>query len=103
MSAPAAIDPAAVARSFGAASRSYDAAASLQTVVRNELLSRVELLRETPRAVLDLGAGTGLAAVELKRRFRGAVVTAADIAAPMLQSLLAADSLCRSRCACAAI
>jgi malonyl-CoA O-methyltransferase len=85
MSAPAAIDPAAVARSFGAASRSYDAAASLQTVVRNELLSRVELLRETPRAVLDLGAGTGLAAVELKRRFRGAVVTAADIAAPMLQ------------------
>jgi malonyl-CoA O-methyltransferase len=85
MSAPAAIDPAAVARSFGAASHSYEAAATLQTMVRNELLSRVELLRETPRAVLDLGAGTGLAAVALKRRFRSAAVTAADIAAPMLQ------------------
>jgi malonyl-CoA O-methyltransferase len=85
MSAPAAIDPAAVARSFGAASRSYDAAATLQTMVRNELLSRVDLLRQKPRAVLDLGAGTGLAAVALKRRFRSAAVTAADIAAPMLE------------------
>ena len=79
------IDPAVVARSFGAASRSYDAAATLQTAVRDELLSRLDLLRESPRAILDLGAGTGLAAVELKRRFRSAVVTAADIAAPMLQ------------------
>ncbi len=82
---PPAIDPAVVARSFGAASRSYDAAAWLQTAVRNELLSRLDLLRVPPRAVLDLGAGTGLAAIELKRRFRRATVTAADIAAPMLQ------------------
>ncbi len=86
MSTPATdIDPAAVARSFGAASRSYDAAAWLQTEVRNELLSRLDLLRAPPRAVLDLGAGTGLAALEIKRRFRRATVTAADIAAPMLQ------------------
>jgi malonyl-CoA O-methyltransferase len=80
------IDPAAVARSFGAASRSYDAASWLQTEVRNELLSRLDLLQGVaPRAVLDLGAGTGLAAIEIKRRFRRATVTAADIAAPMLQ------------------
>lgn len=85
MNAPTAIDPAAVARSFGAASRGYDAAAALQTAVRDELLSRLDLLRQPPRAVLDLGTGTGLAAIEIKRRFRGAVVTAADIAAPMLQ------------------
>jgi malonyl-CoA O-methyltransferase len=82
---PPAIDPTVVARSFGAASRSYDAAAWLQTAVRNELLSRLDLLRAPPRAVLDLGAGTGLAAIEIKRRFRRATVTAADIAAPMLQ------------------
>ena len=61
------------------------AAAGLQTAVRNELLSRLDLLRQTPRAVLDLGAGTGVAAAEIKRRFRRAAVTAADIAAPMLQ------------------
>jgi malonyl-CoA O-methyltransferase len=79
------IDPAAVARSFGAASRSYDAAAWLQTAVRNELLSRLDLPDVAPRAVLDLGTGTGLAAIELKRRFRRAQVTAADIAAPMLE------------------
>ena len=80
------IDPAAVARSFGAASRSYDAAGWLQTEVRNELLSRLNLLQDrVPHAVLDLGAGTGLAAIEIKRRFRRASVTAADIAAPMLQ------------------
>jgi malonyl-CoA O-methyltransferase len=85
MSSPAGIDPAVVARSFGAASRSYDAAATLQSAVREELLSRLDLLREPPGTVLDLGAGTGIAAVQLKRRFRGAVVTAADIAAPMLQ------------------
>lgn len=82
---PPMIDPSVVARSFGAASRSYDAAAWLQTAVRNELLSRTDVLRAPPRAVLDLGAGTGLAAIELKRRFRSATVTAADIAAPMLQ------------------
>jgi malonyl-CoA O-methyltransferase len=85
MNAPEGIDPAVVARSFGAASRSYDAAATLQTAVRDELLSRLEVLRAPPAAVLDLGAGTGVAAVEMKRRFRNAVVTAADIAAPMLQ------------------
>ncbi len=86
MSAPTGIEPAAVARSFGAASRSYDAAAVLQTAVRDELLSRLDLLQgASPRAILDLGAGTGLAAVEMKRRYRNAVVTAADIAVPMLQ------------------
>jgi malonyl-CoA O-methyltransferase len=78
------LEPRAVARSFGAASASFDAAAWLQGAVREELLSRVAQLAATPRAVLDLGAGTGLAAVALKRRYRGASVTAVDIAAPML-------------------
>ncbi|MEO6187144.1 MAG: malonyl-ACP O-methyltransferase BioC [Steroidobacteraceae bacterium] len=79
------LDPAVVARSFGAASGTYDAAAWLQTAVREELLSRLDLLRVPPRAVLDLGAGTGLAAAAIKRRFRRAAVTAADIAAPMIE------------------
>ena len=74
----------AVARSFGAASRSYDGAATLQAQVRDELLSRLVLLREAPRAVLDLGAGTGLGARALKRAFPRATVTATDISAAML-------------------
>jgi malonyl-CoA O-methyltransferase len=79
------LDPRAVAASFGAASRSYDAAAWLQSAARSELLSRLELLRAPPSAVLDLGTGTGVAAAEIKRRFRRAAVTACDIAAPMLE------------------
>ncbi|MEJ0098993.1 MAG: methyltransferase domain-containing protein [Pseudomonadota bacterium] len=67
------------------ASHSYDAAAWLQTTARAELLSRLTLLRAQPRAILDLGAGTGLAAVAIKRRFRRASVTAVDVAAPMLE------------------
>jgi malonyl-CoA O-methyltransferase len=57
----------------------------LQTLVRDELLSRLALLPAAPRAVLDLGAGTGLAAAHIKRRYPRATVTAADIALPMLQ------------------
>ena len=77
-------DPRAVAASFGAASTRYDAAATLQAEVREELLSRVALLRTPPAAVLDLGAGTGQGALALKRRFPRARVTAADFSAPML-------------------
>ena len=79
------IDTDVVARSFGVASRHYDAAARLQTLVRGELLSRVDALRTPPQAVLDLGAGTGAAAALLKRGFRSARVVAADISAPMLE------------------
>ena len=77
-------DPRAVAASFGAASRRYDAAAKLQAEVREELLSRLTLLRAPPTSILDLGCGTGLGALALKRRFRRASVTAADFSAPML-------------------
>jgi malonyl-CoA O-methyltransferase len=79
------LDPRTVAASFGAASDSYDAAAWLQTLVRDELLARLDLLRAPPQAMLDLGAGTGVAALALKRRFRSAAVTAADLAAPMVE------------------
>jgi malonyl-CoA O-methyltransferase len=78
-------DTQAVARSFGAASRQYDAEARLQTLVRDELLSRVDALRNAPAALLDLGTGTGAAAAALKRRFPRTRVVAADISAPMLE------------------
>ena len=73
-----------VARSFGAASRSYDAAAVLQAEVREELLSRLSLLKTTPLAALDLGCGTGAGALAIKRQFRRAQVTAADLSPAML-------------------
>lgn len=79
------LDPRTVAASFGSASRHYDAAAWLQTQVREELLSRLTLLPAAPRDILDLGAGTGAAAEAMKRRFPRARVTAADLSAPMLE------------------
>jgi malonyl-CoA O-methyltransferase len=75
---------AAVARSFGRASGSYDAAARLQTLVRDELLQRLAVLRLTPQVVLDLGAGTGLAAAQLKRMYPRSLVLAADLAPAMV-------------------
>lgn len=78
------LDPRVVAASFSAASSSYEAAARLQQQVRDEMLSRLTLLPQPPRAVLDLGAGTGLGAAALKKRFPRAAVTATDISPAML-------------------
>jgi malonyl-CoA O-methyltransferase len=80
------LDPAQVARSFGAASARYDAAASLQSAVREELFSRLDALKNVPAAVLDLGCGTGAAAAALKKRYPRARVVAADIAPGMVQA-----------------
>jgi malonyl-CoA O-methyltransferase len=79
------LEPREVARAFGAASGRYDAAAQLQRDVRAELLSRAFSLQLAPRVVLDLGTGTGDAAVQLKRRYRSAEVIAADISQQMLE------------------
>ncbi len=80
------LDPREVARAFGAASAHYDSAAQLQAQVREELLSRMDTLRDSPADILDLGCGTGTAAEALKKRFRGARVVAADIAPGMVQA-----------------
>lgn len=79
------MNPRDVARAFSAASARYDGAAQLQAQVREELLSRVDTLREPPTAILDLGCGTGAAAEALKKRFGRARVVAADIAPGMVQ------------------
>jgi len=79
------LDRQAVALAFDKASASYDAAAALQERVRNELLTRLDELKVSPAAILDLGAGTGHASRALKRRFPSASVVAVDIAPGMLE------------------
>ncbi len=82
---PFRLDRAGVRNAFERASASYDGAAVLQARVRRELLDRLQVMRLEPRLVLDLGAGTGSGALELKRLYRGATVIALDIAPGMLR------------------
>jgi malonyl-CoA O-methyltransferase len=79
------LDPRLVRLSFDRAANGYDESAVLQERVRLELLERLDLLRIDPAVILDLGAGTGGASRELKRRYRGSRVVAVDIAEAMLR------------------
>ena len=79
------LDRAGVRASFDRASASYEAAAGLQARVAAELLERLAVFAFEPRVVLDLGAGTGRVARELKRRYRRALVIALDLAPGMLR------------------
>ena len=79
------LDRAGVRAAFDRASPAYEAAAVLQSRVADELLSRLDPFDFHPQVILDLGAGTGRAAAELKRRYRRARVIALDLAPGMLR------------------
>ena len=79
------LDRAGVRASFDRASASYESAAGLQARVAAELLERLAVFAFAPGVVLDLGAGTGRVARELKRRYRRALVIALDLAPGMLR------------------
>lgn len=79
------LDRGRVRAAFDRASAGYEAAAGLQARVAAELLGRLADFRFAPRVVLDLGAGTGRATRELRRRYPRALVIALDIAPGMLR------------------
>jgi malonyl-CoA O-methyltransferase len=79
------LDRARLRAAFERASAGYEAAAALQARVAAELLERLAGFNFQPRVVLDLGAGTGRVARELKRRYPRALVIALDLAAGMLR------------------
>ena len=78
------LEKASVARAFGRAAESYDAAAHLQRAVCRELLSRADE-SWLPKRILDLGSGTGYGSELLRRRFPDAEIIALDIAPQMLE------------------
>ena len=80
------LDPRVVRRSFDRAARTYDSAAAVQREIRTRLLERLDIVRLTPATVLDLGAGTGHASRELKRRYSAARVIALDLSLQMLRA-----------------
>lgn len=79
------IDKARVRASFGRAAESYDAAAVVQKLVREEMLSRLDLVKLQPRTILDAGCGTGAASHALQKRFKKSQVVSLDFAFQMLQ------------------
>lgn len=79
------LDRAGARAAFDRASSHYESAAALQAQVSAELLERLGAFDFRPHVVLDLGAGTGRVTRELKRRYRGALVVALDVAPGMLR------------------
>jgi len=89
------LDVPRVRKSFSRAAATYDASAVLQERVRAELLDRLDALRMEPGVAVDLGAGTGQAAIALKRRYPRSRVIAMDIALGMLQQAKRRQTLLR--------
>lgn len=79
------IDKARARTSFGRAAETYDGAAIVQKQVRDEMLSRLDLVKINPQVILDAGCGTGLASHALQKRFAKSQVVSLDFALPMLQ------------------
>lgn len=79
------LDRRAVARDFEAAAADYERAAVLQRTVSERLLERLDVIRIKPKCILDLGSGSGAAAVRLAKRYRRARILQMDIALNMLK------------------
>ncbi len=79
------IDKARARASFSRAAETYDAAAILQKQVREEMLSRLDLVKINPQFILDAGCGTGLASHALQKRYASSQVVSLDFAYKMLQ------------------
>jgi len=79
------IDKAHVRASFGRAAKTYDAAAILQKLVRDEMFDRLDLIKVSPNKILDAGCGTGHGGFQLQKRFKTAEVFSLDLAMGMLE------------------
>ncbi len=100
---PFVLDRRAVRVAFDRASGTYDAAAGLQTRVRAELLSRLELIRMVPQIVVDIGCGTGQGARALKKPLPERPGDRADPALGMLRETRRRSGCCGPCNACAAM
>ena len=80
-----ALDKRRLRLSFAQAADTYDAVAVLQREIADRLLARLEVVRLQPRAILDIGCGTGYDLRRLSQRYPRARVLGLDIAETMTQ------------------
>jgi malonyl-CoA O-methyltransferase len=78
------IDKSRMRQSFHRAAKKYDAAAILQRQVREEMLSRLDVVKLAPQTILDAGCGTGHGLHALLKQYPAAQGIALDIAEGML-------------------
>lgn len=83
---PSVIDKREVSRSFGRAAAHYDEHAVLQREVTARLAERLTLFKFMPERILDVGCGTGQGLGQLRQAYPDALITALDIALPMLRA-----------------
>lgn len=74
-----------VRRGFARNAAGYEGANFLAREVGGRMAERLDLLREPPQAVLDLGSGTGLGARTLRARYPSAMLVELDHALEMLR------------------
>jgi len=79
------LDRRRIRRAFSKAARTYDGAAALPREIDDRMRERLDLLRATPRRILDLGSGTGYGARALAARYAGCQVVELDAALAMLR------------------
>ncbi len=95
------LDARAVQRNHERASAGYDAVAVLAAELREQMIERLGWIAFEPDTVLDLGCGTGHAAVALGHRWPKARVVAVDFAPGMLREAARHDVAGRSERLCA--
>lgn len=78
------VDKPRVRRAFDRAAATYDQYARLQAMVREDMLERLSGIRIEPRAVLDLGCGTGAAMRHLRQLYPRAQILGLDFSQGML-------------------
>ncbi len=82
---PYSLDKSKMIAAFEAAAEGYEKAAVLQRTVAERLLERLAFVKAQPGVILDVGAGTGVAARRLAKRYRRARVIQLDIAWNMIR------------------
>ena len=73
-----------ITQSFSQAAKQYDDNAWLQREIANRLMERLDLIKQQPNVIVDVGCGTGYCTRALQKRYRKAQVTGVDLAAGMV-------------------
>lgn len=94
--APQVFEQHRVRRAFDRAAKSYDEFAILQNEVCQRLLEKLDIVKISPRLILDAGTGTGSAIPGLFERYRKSQLVALDLSENMLDRAARHGGLFRS-------